>query len=72
MIRFIPRTQVVAAWTSHRRTYAVLTLSIGAFALLTAFNLGILAALVILERAPAVVAVATAGGVRPPRREKAR
>src|SRR5262249_1803901 len=52
MLRLLPHSQVVVAWTSQRRTYAVLMLSISFFAAFTVINLSIFAALIILERAP--------------------
>jgi hypothetical protein len=42
MIGLLPHPQVVAAWRSQRRTYAVLSLLIGGFAVLTAVNLGVI------------------------------
>ena len=43
----------------------MLTMLVSGFAALDFINLGILAALMILERAPGAVAVATAAGLRP-------
>jgi hypothetical protein len=47
----------------------VLSLSIGGFAALTVLNLGILATLVILERAHAGTVAATSARLRPSRRQ---
>ena len=46
----------------------MLSLLIGGIAVLTAVNLGVIAILVILERAPVAPAAATSAGLRPSRR----